>query len=437
LLFSLIFYLPFEAFFNYCLNGIILYLNSFFKSIEYVGYLWQNLYIVSIQNGVILFLNQTSLKRIHIMTFDNIGLDSLILFLRIAKVIYYEKIFWWIHFFDIDKFFRYFSPAWVENAVEIMTFCYVFFLYMFISNSLDKFKATFEYYVDHYEVYTNIYKEKYKVGDEIDDLNFKNFFKVLYTYFIDYIVNTVKFNYNQNKNKINYFYIKYTKNETLKKAFVYVNFSLIHIFFLFIYVLIPISILYKIMILPILIIIIISFCKNKKFIKRLSLYFSFFIINFLLIVLFKLVQMNTKLKIISFHHLFVYTSYQTFFDIFLGIDNLSLIFLLLTGLLFLIVFLYLYTYEEKNIKLFFSILFLLEFFIFNSFIHYNLFWFFFFFESMVFPMFLIIILGGSRSQKIKASYYFVFFTIIGSIFLFISINYLLIQFGTVNIYKLY
>jgi proton-translocating NADH-quinone oxidoreductase chain M len=56
---------------------------------------------------------------------------------------------------------------------------------------------------------------------------------------------------------------------------------------------------------------------------------------------------------------------------------------------------------------------------------------------MVFPMFLIILLGGSRSQKIKAGYYFLFFTIFGSLLLFISINYLIIQFNTVNLYKLY
>jgi len=48
-------------------------------------------------------------------------------------------------------------------------------------------------------------------------------------------------------------------------------------------------------------------------------------------------------------------------------------------------------------------------------------------------MFYIILMGGSRFQKTKAAYYFFFFTVFGSLFMFISINYLLFIFGTVNI----
>jgi len=41
-------------------------------------------------------------------------------------------------------------------------------------------------------------------------------------------------------------------------------------------------------------------------------------------------------------------------------------------------------------------------------------------------------IGGSRFQKTKAAYYFFFFTVLGSLFMFISINYLFIQFGSFN-----
>jgi proton-translocating NADH-quinone oxidoreductase chain M len=89
-----------------------------------------------------------------------------------------------------------------------------------------------------------------------------------------------------------------------------------------------------------------------------------------------------------------------------------------------------------ELKNYFLIIYILYFFLLNVFLTQNLFFFFFFFESVVFPMFTIILMGGSRFQKTKAAYYFFFFTVIGSLFMFISLNYLLYRFGTLNIIEL-
>jgi proton-translocating NADH-quinone oxidoreductase chain M len=115
---------------------------------------------------------------------------------------------------------------------------------------------------------------------------------------------------------------------------------------------------------------------------------------------------------------------------------ISLLFVLLTGFLFIIVFLSLFSVEMLELKIYYLVIYLLYFILVNIFITQNLIWFFAFFESSVFPMFIIILMGGSRVQKFKAAYYFFFFTVIGSIFMFISINYIFFRLGTVNICEL-
>lgn len=119
-----------------------------------------------------------------------------------------------------------------------------------------------------------------------------------------------------------------------------------------------------------------------------------------------------------------------------GIDMISMIFLLLTGFLFCIVFYYLTDSVMVDLKKMLIILYVLYLFLIHVFTAQNLVFFFFFFESAVIPMFLIILMGGSRFQKTKAAFYFFFFTVFGSLFMFISINYLIMEFGDVNIHSL-
>lgn len=59
--------------------------------------------------------------------------------------------------------------------------------------------------------------------------------------------------------------------------------------------------------------------------------------------------------------------------------------------------------------------------------------FYIFFEAVLIPMFLLIGLWGSRSRKIKASFYFFIYTLIGSIFMLFVILVIYFETGTTSI----
>ena len=54
------------------------------------------------------------------------------------------------------------------------------------------------------------------------------------------------------------------------------------------------------------------------------------------------------------------------------------------------------------------------------------------FEGILIPIFLIIGIWGSRTEKIRASYYFFFYTLIGSVLMLISIIYIYTLTGTTD-----
>lgn len=78
----------------------------------------------------------------------------------------------------------------------------------------------------------------------------------------------------------------------------------------------------------------------------------------------------------------------------------------------------------------------LEGFLLLSFVSLDLFVFYLSFESVLIPMFLIIGIWGSRLERIKASWYFFFFTLVGSIFLLVAIIVIYMETGTTNFFYL-
>jgi NADH-ubiquinone oxidoreductase chain 4 len=54
------------------------------------------------------------------------------------------------------------------------------------------------------------------------------------------------------------------------------------------------------------------------------------------------------------------------------------------------------------------------------------------FEAILIPMFLIIGIWGSREEKVKAAFYFFFYTLIGSLLMLISIFKIYSIIGTTN-----
>ncbi len=58
--------------------------------------------------------------------------------------------------------------------------------------------------------------------------------------------------------------------------------------------------------------------------------------------------------------------------------------------------------------------------------------FYIFFEAVLIPMFLIIGVWGAREEKIRASYYFFFYTLVGSVLMLLSIFYIYLITGTTD-----
>jgi len=79
-------------------------------------------------------------------------------------------------------------------------------------------------------------------------------------------------------------------------------------------------------------------------------------------------------------------------------------------------------YSEVNMFLFCSMILLIEIFLLGAFTCTNIFIFLLFFEASALPIFILIAYCGSaRRERIKASYYFLFFTLYGSLSLLLLI----------------
>lgn len=120
------------------------------------------------------------------------------------------------------------------------------------------------------------------------------------------------------------------------------------------------------------------------------------------------------------------------FDISLGIDGISLFFVLLTTLLIPLCLLASWNSINSNLKGFLIAFLLLDFLLITSFCSLDLLIFYILFESTLIPMFLIIGIWGSRERKVLASYYFFIYTLFGSILMLISIMYIHVSVGSTN-----
>ena len=119
-------------------------------------------------------------------------------------------------------------------------------------------------------------------------------------------------------------------------------------------------------------------------------------------------------------------------NITLGIDGISLFFLLLTTLLIPICILISWNNIHLNLKNYCILFLFIEFFLISVFFVLDLFIFYVFFESILIPMFIIVGIWGSRERKMLASYYFFLYTLLGSVIMLLSIIYIYIQVGSTD-----
>jgi NADH-ubiquinone oxidoreductase chain 4 len=123
-------------------------------------------------------------------------------------------------------------------------------------------------------------------------------------------------------------------------------------------------------------------------------------------------------------------------NIYMGIDGISIYFILLTTLITPLVILSNWYSISENEKSFIIIILLLELLLLAVFLVLNIFLFYIFFESTLIPLFILIGIYGS-DNKVRASFYLFLYTLLGSLFLLISILYIIVLIGVTDFDILY
>ena len=124
------------------------------------------------------------------------------------------------------------------------------------------------------------------------------------------------------------------------------------------------------------------------------------------------------------------------FDFYLGVDGLSIYFVLLTTIIIPISLLSNWTSISENIRSYVIIILLLEALLLAVFLVLDILLFYIFFESILPPLFILIGLFGS-SNRVRASFYLFLYTLLGSLFLLLSILTMSSIMGTTDFDALY
>jgi NADH-ubiquinone oxidoreductase chain 4 len=125
-----------------------------------------------------------------------------------------------------------------------------------------------------------------------------------------------------------------------------------------------------------------------------------------------------------------------YFDFYLGLDGLSIYFVLLTTIITPIALLSNWTSISQNVRSYVVIILLLETLLLAVFLVLDILLFYIFFESILPPLFILIGLFGS-SNKVRASFYLFLYTLLGSLFLLLSILTMSSIMGTTDFDALY
>ena len=124
------------------------------------------------------------------------------------------------------------------------------------------------------------------------------------------------------------------------------------------------------------------------------------------------------------------------YNFYLGLDGISIYFVLLTTIIMPITLISNWTSISENIKWYLIIMLLLETLLLAVFMVLDIFLFYIFFESILPPLFILIGLFGS-SNRVRASFYLFLYTLLGSLFLLLSILSIYSTMGTTDFDALY
>lgn len=163
--------------------------------------------------------------------------------------------------------------------------------------------------------------------------------------------------------------------------------------------------------------------------KVLSLYFTLFI--FILSLFLWFFFNNENNTFVFVYHLPWISSLNIYYS--LGIDGISIFFIILTALLVPFCILISWNSVKYRVKEFLLMLLITEFLLINIFSVLDLIFFYIFFESVLIPMFILIGVWGARQRKIHAAYQFFFYTLLGSILMLLGIILIYFHTGSTDI----
>nr|YP_009502236.1 NADH dehydrogenase subunit 4 [Porolithon onkodes]ASB29838.1 NADH dehydrogenase subunit 4 [Porolithon onkodes] len=117
----------------------------------------------------------------------------------------------------------------------------------------------------------------------------------------------------------------------------------------------------------------------------------------------------------------------------IGVDGISVFFILLTTFLTILCILVSWAGIKNYVKEYLICFLFLEFLLIQVFSVLDILLFYIYFESVLMPMFLIIGIWGSRERKIRAAYQFFLYTLIGSLLMLISLVLIYFNAGTTDL----
>ena len=169
--------------------------------------------------------------------------------------------------------------------------------------------------------------------------------------------------------------------------------------------------------------------KSKiNFLRIFALSSSFFIFC---LSLFFFYFLNADLIFYQSRYIFDWLFFFNFFFS-IGLDAMSVFFIVLSTFLIPVCILISWTSITYRLKDFLILLFIIEFLLINIFSVTDLLLFYIFFEAILIPMFLVIGVWGSRSQRVWAAYQFFFFTLVGSLFMLLGLLALYSNLGSLE-----
>jgi len=126
----------------------------------------------------------------------------------------------------------------------------------------------------------------------------------------------------------------------------------------------------------------------------------------------------------------------SYYDFYLGLDGISIYFVLLTTIITPIALLSNWTSIKDNLRSYLIIILLLETLLLGVFLVLDIFLFYVFFESILPPLFILVGIFGSKN-RVRAGFYLFLYTLLGSLFLLLSIITIYSIMGTTDFDSLY